>query len=49
MNVNHITMIIVGILGTALTFARRWKNRDSQAGLGIAGWTIATIFLVAIH
>lgn len=41
--------LVVGIIGIALTFARRYNNRqDVNAGLGVAGWTIFTVFLLLI-
>ncbi len=38
--------IIVLIGSTALVFARRYKNRDTQAGYGIAGWTVLLLLLI---
>lgn len=35
------------LLGSAiLTLARRWNNKDSSAGLGIAGWAMVIIALM---
>lgn len=30
----------------ALTFARRWGNKDSDAGVGIAGWSMVIILFM---
>lgn len=38
-----ILTIIIFLGGIFLTFARRYKNRDSNAGYAIAGWTIFII------
>lgn len=35
-----LAKFIIGIMGTALTLARRYNNKDPEAGMGIAGWTI---------
>lgn len=37
-------VLAVGLVGITLTLARRWKNCDKSAGLGVAGWTIFIIF-----
>ena len=39
-----LATIVIFIGGILLTLARRYKNENSNAGLGIAGWTIFTIF-----
>lgn len=40
-------ILAVGLVGILLTLARRWKNDDERAGLGVAGWTVAVIvFLI---
>jgi len=38
--------IALFIGGTLLTIARRWKNKDKDAGLGIAGWTMFIIICI---
>jgi len=38
-------VIIIGLVGVLLTFARRFKNEDSDAGYGVAAWTIILIIL----
>jgi len=38
--------IVISITGIALTIARRYKNKDSTAGVGIAGWTIFILFML---
>ncbi len=38
-----IVTIILGSIGILLTLARRWKNPDGDAGIGVAGWTIFII------
>lgn len=40
-----VVFVLIGLIGTILTFARRYKNQDSSAGLGIAGWTIVFLLL----
>ena len=37
-------LIVIG--GTGMTFARRWKNTDSTAGLGVAGWTVVILLFM---
>ena len=37
--------IIIGIVGCLLTFARRYKNKDKEAGAAIAGWTLVIVAL----
>lgn len=43
MDYYFIISILIG--GALLTFARRWKNENKSAGMGIAGWTIVFVFL----
>ena len=38
-------VLIIGLVGAALIFARRFQNKDTNAGYGIAGWIIFIIFL----
>lgn len=38
--------IAIGAIGTALTLARRYKNSRSDAGYGIAGWTMFLILIL---
>lgn len=33
----------------ALAFARRYKNNDSDAGQGVAGWSIFIVFLIWVN
>jgi len=40
-------LLVTGISGALLIIARRWKNKDSSAGLGIAGWTMFLLILEA--
>ena len=35
-----IATVVIGIIGTFLTLARRWKNPDKNAGVGVAGWIV---------
>lgn len=42
-------VLAVGLVGITLTLARRWKNSDKSAGLGIAGWTIFVIICLTIE
>lgn len=37
---------IVGVIGIFLTIARRYSNKDSDAGLGVAAWTLVVIVLI---
>ena len=37
---------VIGLVSTFLIVARRYKNPDKQAGVGVAGWAIFTIFLI---
>lgn len=48
MNDTLMAILIVGIVGTLLTFARRYKNPDESAGMGIAGWTLFIIILLLL-
>ena len=36
--------LVIGFVATLMIFARRWKNTDKSAGMGIGGWAIFTIF-----
>ena len=38
-------IIIIGVIGSLLTLARRYKNSDGDAGYGVAGWTIIIILI----
>jgi hypothetical protein len=38
--------IVVGLVGTLLTFSRRYKNTEESAGIGTAGWSIFIILLM---
>ena len=38
-------VVVIGCVGALITLARRFKNKDSQAGYGVAGWTIIIIIL----
>ncbi|TSD06691.1 MAG: hypothetical protein Greene07144_1119 [Parcubacteria group bacterium Greene0714_4] len=35
-----IGFALFGVIGGMLTFARRYKNPDADAGCGVAGWTV---------
>lgn len=47
MNAEAQKVLAVGLIGVALTLARRWKNKSPEAGLGVAGWTVFIILWVA--
>ncbi len=38
-----IATAVLGAVAAAMIFARRWKNTDTDAGVGIAGWTIVIL------
>lgn len=38
-----LTILAIGIGGGALTLARRFRNSESNAGEGIAGWSMFLI------
>ena len=40
--------LAVGIVSTLMICARRYKNQDSDAGHGIAGWTIFILVCIWI-
>lgn len=40
---------IIMIGATAMIFARRYKNKDSEVGVGIAGWTIFIILIMWLN
>ena len=40
--------VVVGLVGTLLTVSRRYGNEDTNAGLGIAGWTMFVIVVIWI-
>lgn len=42
-----IAIMVVGIIGITLTAVRRWKNENPKAGMGVAGWTMVAIVLIA--
>jgi heme/copper-type cytochrome/quinol oxidase subunit 2 len=39
-----ITFIFIGIVGSILTFGRRYKNPDDKAGKGTAAGTLILLF-----
>ena len=39
-----IGFALFGVIGGMLTFARRYKNPDADAGCGVAGWTVIFLF-----
>ena len=41
-----LATLVVGLLGSILTFIRRWKNDESAAGAGVSGWTIVVIIFI---
>lgn len=41
-------IVAVGLIGIVLTLARRWKNKSPEAGIGVAGWTMFVILLIAL-
>jgi len=43
----HLDLLFLGIGIAAITFARRWKNKSSDAGYGVAGWGIV-VYIVYI-
>jgi hypothetical protein len=47
MNDKHVRMIIVAGAGCALVVARRWKNKDEEAGMIIAFLTILEIIFLS--
>ena len=40
-----IVFVLIGVVGSVLTFARRYRNSDRHAGYGVAGWTVALLVL----
>ncbi len=38
-------ILAIGLSGTLLTFARRFKNNSSHIGEGIVAWTIVVMIL----
>jgi len=44
----HLDLLFLGIGIAAITFARRWKNKDSNAGYGVAGWGIVAYIVYII-
>lgn len=43
-------IVVIGLIGSTLTFARRWENPDdSEAGMAPAGWTIVLIIIIVIE
>lgn len=38
-------LVFIGLSGAGLTFARRYKNQDEDAGSSIAGWVVGIIIL----
>ncbi len=38
-------VIVIGGIGALLTFARRFKNKDSEAGGGVVAWTFFLLIL----
>lgn len=44
----YITAIIL-LGGSFLTFARRWNNDDTEAGMGTAAWTVIFILVLIVE
>jgi hypothetical protein len=40
--------LAVGIASALMIYARRYKNQDSNAGYGIAGWTVFILLCIWI-
>ena len=40
------TVFAVLLGGALLTFARRYKNQDSNAGYGVAGWAVVVTIVL---
>lgn len=40
-----IALFLIGVAGSALTIARRYRNADEKSGRVIAGFTMFFIFL----
>ena len=40
--------LAVGIVSTLMIYARRYKNQDSNAGYGIAGWSVFILVCIWI-
>jgi len=36
----RLDLLFLGLGIAAIVFARRWKNKDSNAGYSIAGWGV---------
>lgn len=41
-----LSMLVVGMTGVGLTFARRHNNEDSNAGEGVVFSTLALVILI---
>lgn len=41
-----LATIVIMLCGSLLVLVRRFNNKDRDAGLGVAGWTIAIIFFM---
>lgn len=44
-----LLLFVIGISGATLTFARRYKNEDESAGVGVAAWTVFFIIVLLIE
>jgi hypothetical protein len=42
-------ILFFGLGVAAITFARRWRNSDSSAGVGVAGWGMAVFVLYMLN
>ena len=40
-----VAFVLIGVTGSVLTVARRYRNSDKDAGAGIAAWTAAVLIL----
>ena len=41
--------LVLAVIGTVLTLARRHRNEDESAGVGIAGWTLFFVIWILME
>ena len=43
-----IAFVLIGLFGASLTVARRYNNKDTEAGSGVTAWTVVLMCIWVI-